>query len=335
MHAPRAVDIDARQVDDLARGSETEKAMTRTITLSAGSGPTFGVDDIACAAATQLGYWAAEGLSVEWVPARGGLAAMRLALARDVDAAYGGLGPALQLRAEGEPLRIVCSMARALAQNLVVTPRVGAVEDLVGARGAVDGIGALSHHMARCVLAAAGIPESDVEWHVAGPPPERIAALLDGSVDASLIRVEEALSLTRDPGNDLSLLLGFTELKRLVPVQPHGVIAAPQRVIADRPDDMEALARGLILASRRLRDDPDAFRAVVEHHVSVPLSDGDIEAIHRQEVASDGFAVDGEMSAAHWDAQIDFFRQLNPNLAVPAREDVLAPAFVARVLQGM
>jgi len=306
--------------------------MTRAIRLSAGSGPTFGVDDIACAAATHLGIWEAQGLAVEWIPARGGLAALRLALSGEVDAAYGGLGPALQLRAEGEPVRIVCSMARALAQNLVVTPRVQSVADLKGARWAVDGIGALSHHMARCVVDSVGLSDDDVKWQVAGPPPERIAALLEGSVDASLIRVEEALCLTRDASNDLSLLLGFAELKELVPVQPHGVIAAPEPVVADRPQDMEALVRGLILASRRLRDDVQAFRAVVRHHVTLPLADADIEAIWRQEVGSEGFAVDGEMSHGHWRAQTASFQRLNPDLAVPAPGEVLAPGFVERAL---
>ena len=34
------------------------------IRLAAGSGPTFGVDDLSCAAATHLGLWEDEGLDV-------------------------------------------------------------------------------------------------------------------------------------------------------------------------------------------------------------------------------------------------------------------------------
>ena len=38
------------------------------IRLAAGSGPTFGVDDLSCAAATHLGLWEDEGLDVTWTP---------------------------------------------------------------------------------------------------------------------------------------------------------------------------------------------------------------------------------------------------------------------------
>ena len=89
------------------------------IRLAAGSGPTFGVDDLSCAAATHLGLWADEGLDVTWTPVHGGVAAMQAVLDGDVDVSYGGLGPVLRFRAEGNPVRVVVSMARGLAQNLV------------------------------------------------------------------------------------------------------------------------------------------------------------------------------------------------------------------------
>jgi carbamoyl-phosphate synthase small subunit len=41
---------------------------TLSMRLAAG-GPTFGVDDLACAAATHLGFWTDEGLDVAWTPA--------------------------------------------------------------------------------------------------------------------------------------------------------------------------------------------------------------------------------------------------------------------------
>ena len=62
------------------------------IRLAAWSGPTFGVDDLACAAATFLGCWEAEGLDVTWTPVHGGVAAMQAVLDDVVDVSYGGLG---------------------------------------------------------------------------------------------------------------------------------------------------------------------------------------------------------------------------------------------------
>lgn len=306
-----------------------------TIRLAAGSGPTFGVDDLACAAATFLGCWEDEGLSVEWTPAQGGLAAMRMVLAGQVDAAYGGLGPVLQLRAEGQPVRIVASMARALAQNLVVQSRLASPDRLRGAAWAVDGIGALSHHMARCIVAELGIAEDDVDWRVVGPPPERIDHLLTGQVDASLIRVEEALALTQDTSNDLQLLLGFAQLKDLVPVQPHGVLSTTEAFEHTNPETLERLTRGIITASRRLNDDFDAFRRVYDHYVSVDLVPAEIEAIWRQECASGGFAINGEMTDVHWDRQIASFARLNPHWPTVDRKTVLNRRFVGSALDGL
>ena len=83
------------------------------IRLAAGSGVTFGVDDLTCAAATQLGCWSDEGLDVSWTPTKGGVAAIQAVLDDDVDVAYGGLGPAIDFRVSGALVRIVVSMARA------------------------------------------------------------------------------------------------------------------------------------------------------------------------------------------------------------------------------
>ena len=74
---------------------------TAHIRLAAGSGPTFGVDDLACAAATHLGFWRDEGLEVSWTPVLGGVAAMQAVLDGETDVSYGGLGPVLKSAPRG------------------------------------------------------------------------------------------------------------------------------------------------------------------------------------------------------------------------------------------
>lgn len=298
------------------------------ISLASGAGPTFGVDDIACAAASHLGLWEDAGLIVDWTPALGGVKAMTKILDGEVDAAYGGLGPVLQLHAQGKPLRIVASMARALAQNLVVQPHIKTTKDLKGAAWAVDGIGALSHHMARSIVAQLPLTDEDITWRVTGPPPERIAELLSGAADVSLIRVEEALALTNDPSNDLEMLLGFVELKELVPVQPHGVLATTKAYEQAEPEKLQMLVQGIVAASRLLAADFDSFLKTFEHHVSVKLTPGQIEKIWQQECQSQGFAVDGELSAKHWNTQLAAFATLNPTLPRIKLSQVLATQFV-------
>ena len=303
-----------------------------SIRLAAGSGPTFGVDDLACAAASHLGTWADDGLDVSWTPVHGGVAAMQAVLDGKVDASYGGLGPVLRFRSQGQPVRIVVSMARGLAQNLVVQKHIANVKQLHGASWALDGFGALSHHMARLVVRALGIPESEIKWEAVGPPPERIARLLAGTIDVSLIRVEEAISLDLDPSNGLHNLLGFADLKRLVPVQPHGVLATLESYEQSHFEHLYKLAKGMIRASRLLHDDYAAFRAVYDHHVTVTVPDEHVRRIWSQERQSGGFAVNGELTERHWSAQMALFYELNPALQRVTREAVIVSGFVRRAL---
>src|SRR3954468_5496723 len=94
------------------------------VRLARGSGSGFGVDDISCAACVHLGFFEREGLDVQWLDARGGVAAMSAVLEGRADVASAGFGPVLKLRAEGRPCRIFVSQARALAQALVVRNEV-------------------------------------------------------------------------------------------------------------------------------------------------------------------------------------------------------------------
>jgi len=303
-----------------------------SIKLAAGSGPTFGVDDLACAAATHLGTWADLGLDVTWTPVHGGVAAMQAVLGGRVDASYGGLGPVLRFRSEGLPVRIVVSMARGLAQNLVVQKRIASIEQLRGCSWALDGFGALSHHMARLLVRALGIAETEIKWEAVGPPPERIARLLADTIDVSLIRVEEAISLDLDASNTLHNLLGFAELKRLVPVQPHGVLATLEAYEKSHSEELHRLARGMIQASRLLHEDFAAFREVYDHHVTVKVPDEHVRRIWMQEREAGGFAVNGELTERHWSAQMALFYDLNPAMMKVEREAVIAPQFVAQAL---
>ena len=305
------------------------------IRLAAGSGPTFGVDDLACAAATHLKCWHDEGLDVTWTPVHGGVAAANAVLDGTVDVGYGGLGPAIRSRSEGAPLRVVVSMARGLAQNLVVQSRITDPSQLRGVSWALDGLGALSHHMARLTIAALGMSDDDIDWQVLGPPPERIEQLVSGGIDVSLIRVEEAMSLGQTHQGQLHTLLGFADLKRLVPLQPHGVLATTESYEAENAEALARLARGMIKASRALHDDYATFRHVYDTYVTVPLPDDDIETIWRSEQETGGFAVNGEMSATHWNAQLESYFALNPDLKRFERDDLLASKFVSDALVDM
>jgi ABC-type nitrate/sulfonate/bicarbonate transport system substrate-binding protein len=249
-----------------------------------------------------------------------------------VDVAYAGFGPVVALRAEGHPCRIIVSQARALAQALVAQK---SITDVKGKSWAVDGIGAMSHHMGRLVVRALKIPESDINWVAVGPPPERIKALLEGRVDCSLIRTEEALALHRDHPDKVHRLLDFDELKKLVPLQPHGVLMTTEAYEKAHPEVLLALAKAMIRASRALHDDVEVFRKVVRGNVPVKLSDAELQLMWQREHSSGGWAVNGEMTRGHWDAQLALTRELNPAARAVTRDELLAGRFVTEALAAI
>jgi len=281
--------------------------------LAAGSGETFGVDDIAIAWAHSGKFWEREGLSISWVPVRGGVAAAQQVLDRNVVAGYGTWLPVVKRAEAGDPLRVLVSMALALAQNLVVnSATVRSPADLKGKRWAVDGIGALSHTLGVLIARGLGLAAEDIEWVVAGPPPERKAHLLDGRADCALMRVEEAVALARDCPGRLSKLLGFEEIRELAPVQPHGVLSVRSDWAGDHPEACRALVRGLILASRQLHDDREAFRRAVRDHVHhVRVTDEDIDSLWQRERDARSFAVNGGFGGEHWQGALAMYESLH------------------------
>lgn len=294
----------------------------QTLKLASGAGETFGVDDIAIAWAHSGGFWEREGVNVEWTPVRGGVMAAKAVLAREVVAGYGTWLPALKMAASGEPIQVLVSMALALAQNLIVNKNtIKSTADLKGKRWAVDGIGALSHSLGQLICKGLGIDPDEVEWVVAGPPPERKAQLLDGRADCSLMRVEEAIALERDHPELLAKLLGFEEIQPLAPVQPHGVLSVRSDWAAEHPNECRALVKGLILASRSLHDSLDNFRQAVRDHVHhVTVTDEDIAMIWSRETEAKSFAVNGGFGPRHWEANYEMYEALNAAKPVPFAE---------------
>ena len=84
-----------------------------------------------------------------------------------------------------------------------------------------------------------------------------------------------------------------------------------------------------------MHDDYATFRDVYDAHVTVPVPDDDVRAIWQQEHESGGFAVNGELSVSHWQAQMDLYAELNPDFRRVSRDELIAEPFVADALQSL
>lgn len=130
-------------------------------------------------------------------------------------------------------------------------------------------------------------------------------------------------------------LLGFAQLKELVPTQPHGVLSTTEAYEAAHPEELARLTRGMIRASRALNDSYDTFRQVYDKNVTVPVPDDQIKQIWQQEHDSGGFAVNGEMSGPHWTRQMELYQELYPDLRPVSQDEILPRTFVADALTAL
>ena len=124
-------------------------------------------------------------------------------------------------------------------------------------------------------------------------------------------------------------------MKRLVPVQPHGVLATTEAFEKTQPDVLLRLTKGMIQASRALHQDFDNFRAVYDKYVTVSVPAEQVKLIWEQERNSGGFAINGELTQEHWKSQMRLFYELNPERKRIRREDVIADQFVKEALGAL
>ena len=140
--------------------------------------------------------------------------------------------------------------------------------------------------------------------------------------------------MTTDDSNSPHTLLGFAELKELVPLQPHGVLAMTEAYEQSQGEEVTHLARGVIRSSRAPHDDFKNFRKVHDHHVSISAPDPAIRTIWKQEPDTNGFAVNGELTHNHWQNQMTLFYKPNPGLPRITRAHIIAGPFVSKALES-
>lgn len=105
------------------------------------------------------------------------------------DIAMGGMSGTTMAapRLQGADPILIASFSNSLQYRLVVRPDIRTVADLKGKRIGVAGFGLGAHRGAQIMLAKLGLnPDTDVTMLQIGGDPTRLAALLSGTIDASV-----------------------------------------------------------------------------------------------------------------------------------------------------
>ncbi|HLH23593.1 MAG TPA: ABC transporter substrate-binding protein [Chloroflexota bacterium] len=198
--------------------------------------------------AQDRGIFRANGLDVDLIHAPGNTGPAAV-LAGQAQMLSSGCTEAVGAIAGGADFVVVLTSINRLQYELVGGPSVTNVDALRGKRLAVSRIGSSSHLALRFIVKYLGLdPDQDVSYVQVGNTPERVSALLAGSVDASILSSDEATLIGNQPGM-------HTIVDMTTEDQPYcgNALVMTRQYTRDAPDVGRRLTRALVEALARFR----------------------------------------------------------------------------------
>jgi NitT/TauT family transport system substrate-binding protein len=207
--------------------------------------------------AVDLGYFEREGVEVELVRVQQTPSAVAALQAGEGEMANISVDAALQLVARDQiKLKAVISPNKSLPFLIAGKEEITTLNDLAGRSFGVGRIGSLDHSLSTKVLEAKGVDVEELEFVNIGQPSVRAQALAAGLIDATTMSIGVWLSIPDKTG--LAVLITADDYYAAAPVL-NKVNVVPDAVLAARRDDVEAVVRALVKASRDFAAKPELW----------------------------------------------------------------------------
>ena len=163
---------------------------------------------------------------------------------------------------QGADLIVVLGFQNHLPFRFVVRPEIKSVTDLKGKRVGVAGFGLLAERAARLVLAKLGLnPDKDVTLLQTGGEATRLAALVNGSIDATVLN---------PPIHKRAMEAGMRVMANMaemgIPFQ-NSALVTTQRFIAKNPDAMRRMTRAFVEGIHLIRVNPEATKRAIAKYM--------------------------------------------------------------------
>lgn len=214
--------------------------------------------------ALELGYFAAEGVDVELVRVEQTPSALQALAAGEGEMANVGVDALLLLVAQGATdLKAVTSPNRSLPYIIAARGDIPSVADLAGRTFGIGRVGSLDHSLSVKVLSSQGLDTAALDIVAIGQPNVRAQALLAGRVDATTMSIGAWLSIPDSSGTHI--LVDQSAYYAAVPVI-NKVNVVTQKVLDDRPTDVEAVIRALVRISRDFASRPAGWAEAMQPH---------------------------------------------------------------------
>jgi NitT/TauT family transport system substrate-binding protein len=251
--------------------------------------------------ALQLGYFEREGVEVELVRVQQTPSAVAALQAGEGEMANISVDAALQLIARDQlQLKAVVSPNKSLPFLIAAKSDIAAPADLQGRSFGVGRIGSLDHSLSSAVLASKGVDTGTVDFVNIGQPNVRAQALAAGQIDATTMSIGVWMSLEDTTG--LEVLVSPDDYYAAAPVV-NKVNVVPDAVLAARREDVAAVVRAIVKASRDFSNDPELWvEAMVVARPDVDRQT--LEALADSFVAS--WSVNGGLNRDELQATVDW-----------------------------
>lgn len=252
--------------------------------------------------AEQLGFFKAEGLSLDIRDFDGGSQALKAALAGAADVVSGAYEHTIGLQARGLSYQSFVLQGRApqiaMGVSLKTLPHFRQLTDLRGRRIGVSAPGSSTNLVANLVLARAGIRPHEVQFVGVGTSAGALRAFRTGEIDA-LSNIDPVLTVLEKAG-EIRIVSDTRTLKGTKDVfggpMPAACLYAPQAFIERHPATCQALANGVVHALKWLQTagPSDIIKAVPEAYM---MGDRGLYLAAFNKVR-DALAIDGLMPEA-------------------------------------
>ena len=192
--------------------------------------------------ASERGFYEKEGLRVRYIQFQGTNLMLSALLANELD--YVTILPFIAGAAtRGLPVKIVAATTKASGYAIVARPEIDSIKALKGKRIAINSFGSSADFAIYQLLSRNGLdPNKDVTMQaIAGSPDARFAALLGGSVEATVVNSPFEY---RAEQKGFKTLLSVKETSEFVRIPITG-LSTTQRKIEKEPDEIVRVLRGL------------------------------------------------------------------------------------------
>lgn len=233
----------------------------------------------------------ATGLTVEDNYFESSQDAFRALVAGEADVAVGTLLSAILLVQEtGESVRVIASDLQAPDYLLISQADVESLADLEGARVGISTPGDISDTLTRVVLNREGVDVEAVDFVQIGGTGARMAALLEGQIEAGPAHAAEGLTAAEEGLKNL-----FAYGNAIPDYLQHGLIVTDEW-IANNPNLTQLMVDLFVESTRWANDNKDEYIALSAETVEGPSDAARDQAYEIfQEIGM--FAVNGGMSA--------------------------------------